>query len=112
MTDPQAFFLKFYHFKYYSLCLVIGQDIALSSPMDGVLVFNATSVSGQQACATINPLDDDMLEGSESLQVTLSSPTGGANLDDPMTATINIEDNDGTYSLSHAPPLIAPVMLC
>lgn len=46
-------------------------------------------------CVTFDPFDDDLLEGNEVLDVSLSSPTGGANLDDPSVATVLITDNDG-----------------
>ena len=73
-----------------------GLDAALFSPSDGVLTFNAGSVSGQIECTTFTIVDDDLLEGDENFQVSLDSPTGGANLDDPISATVTIIDNDGT----------------
>ena len=45
-------------------------------------------------CTTLNVIDDDVLEGNENFEVSLTSPTGGANLEDPMTATITIVDNE------------------
>ena len=59
------------------------------------LTFMAGSVNGQTECVTFIPADDDILEGDEVLDVSLSSPTGGANLDDPSMATVVITDNDG-----------------
>ncbi|MBZ0249317.1 MAG: hypothetical protein K8F93_06630, partial [Burkholderiales bacterium] len=38
--------------------------------------------------------DDTLVEGTESFTVTLSSPTGGAALGSPTTATVSIADND------------------
>ena len=73
-----------------------GLDAALSSPSDGVLIFNVGSISGQIECTTFTIADDDLLEGDENFQVSLESPTGGANLDDPISATVTIIDNDGT----------------
>ena len=72
-----------------------GLDAMLSSPSDGVLTFNAGSMNGQQVCATFTVIDDDVLEGDESFQVSLDSPTGGANLEEPITATVTIIDNEG-----------------
>ena len=71
-----------------------GQDAMLSMPSDGVLIFSAGSMNGEEACATFTVISDDTLEGDESFQVSLDSPTGGANLDDPMTATATITDNE------------------
>ena len=69
----------------------------LSMPSDGVLTFNAGSMNGQEVCATFSLVDDDTLEGDESFQVALDSPTGGANLAEPMTATTTITDNESMY---------------
>lgn len=71
-----------------------GLDASLSSPSDGVLTFNPGSMNGQRQCATFTIIDDDTLEGDENFQVSLDSPTGGANLDEPMSATVTITDND------------------
>ena len=73
-----------------------GLDAVLSSPSDGMLMFNAGSMNGQQACATFGVINDDILEGNETFQVSLDYPTGGANLDEPMTATVTIVDNEST----------------
>ena len=66
-------------------------------------MFNTGSVSGQQVCATFTVIDDQLLEGDESFDVSLDSPTGGANLDEPMTATVTIVDNDSA---------LISIMLC
>ena len=86
----------------------VGADIALSSPSNGVLMFNAGSMDGQEVCATLNIIDDNVLEGDEQFQVSLSSPTGGANLEDPSTAFATILDND-SMTVNAVEPLYRPM---
>ncbi|NJM08071.1 hypothetical protein HC891_20605, partial [Candidatus Gracilibacteria bacterium] len=65
-----------------------GEDFTLGP---GTLVFTA-GISSQQI--TIPLIDDDLVEGDETIIVTLSNPTGDATLADPFTATIVITDNE------------------
>ena len=55
---------------------------------------------------TIPIVDDALVEGNETVDVTLSAPTGGATLGTPSTAVLTITDNDvappGTLQLSAA----------
>ena len=53
---------------------------------------------------TIPILDDMLVEGNETVNLTLSSPTGGATLGSPATAVLTIIDNDapGTLQFSTA----------
>jgi glucose/arabinose dehydrogenase len=43
---------------------------------------------------TIAVIDDSVVEGNETFQLSLTSPTGGATLASPSTATVTITDND------------------
>jgi hypothetical protein len=45
---------------------------------------------------TIKVVDDEDVENTESIQLTLVSPTGNATLGSPVQATVNITDNDET----------------
>jgi ribosomal protein L35AE/L33A len=49
---------------------------------------------------TVNITDDGTVEGNETFNTALSSPTGGASLGTPNTSTVTIVDNDG------APPAV------
>lgn len=49
---------------------------------------------------TVNVTDDGTVEGNETFDTALSSPTGGASLGTPNTAIVTIIDNDG------APPAV------
>ena len=51
---------------------------------------------GEQAQAFVVPIvDDELPEGTETINLRLSNPTGGAVLGSLPTAQIAIEDNDG-----------------
>jgi glucose/arabinose dehydrogenase len=65
-----------------------GSDYTAAS---GTLTFAAGEAS---KTFTVPVLDDTAAEGSETVTLTLSSPTGGATLGSPATATFTIVDND------------------
>lgn len=75
--------------------------------------YQATSATlvftnGETMKTILIPIIDDVgVEGDETLTLSLSNPTGGAQLGDPITATLTIVDNDAglrfsasTYSVS------------
>jgi hypothetical protein len=66
-----------------------GSDFAAAS---GTLAFGA-GATVQRFIVWILP--DDESEGSETVNLTLSNPTGGATLGVPSSAQITIRDNDG-----------------
>ena len=70
--------------------------------LDIVLSFPPGSVNGGVDCVTVIPIDDDVLEADEQFTVTLSSPTGGANLASPSMADVVILDNEGEEILYSA----------
>ena len=74
--------------------------------LDIVLSFPPGSVNGAVDCVTVIPIDDDVLEADEQFTVTLSSPTGGANLASPSMADVVILDNEGGEILYSARNII------
>ena len=63
------------------------------SAVNGMLTF----VDGQtSATFTVPIIDDSTVEGAETVNLTLSTPTGGASLGGPARAVLTILDNDTT----------------
>ncbi|MBI3966075.1 MAG: right-handed parallel beta-helix repeat-containing protein, partial [Chloroflexi bacterium] len=59
----------------------------------GVLNFPDGQTTAQFAVSIV---DDTLVEGNETINLTLSNPTGGATLGTPSTAVVTIVDNDRT----------------
>jgi hypothetical protein len=57
----------------------------------GTLTFTTSQTSQTVSVATVN---DTTVESAETFKMSLSSPTGGATLGTPSTATATINDND------------------
>src|SRR4030095_15375590 len=49
---------------------------------------------------TIPILDDTTFEGNETVNLTLTNPTGGATLGTPSTAVLTITDNEVGFTLT------------
>jgi ribosomal protein L35AE/L33A len=84
-----------------------GSDYTVKS---GTLSFNAGATSQTFTVAITN---DTAAESSETINLALSNPTGGATLGSPTSATLTITDNDApgtlqfsaaTYNVSEAGP--------
>jgi len=77
-----------------------SSDYSLSP---GTLTFAAGQTS---KTFTISLIDDDLVEASETVLLTLSNPTGGATLGNTDAATVNISSNDlpspGTIDIASA----------
>jgi hypothetical protein len=78
-----------------------GSDYTSAS---GALTF-AAGVTAQTFAVPI--LDDAVSEGSETISLSLSSPTGGATLGGQSTATLTIIDNDGVVEIAQGKPATA-----
>ncbi len=65
-----------------------GQDYIASS---GTITFGSFETS---RFVSIQLLDDSIVEPTETFNITLSSPSGGAFLNPPSTAVVNITDNE------------------
>ena len=84
-----------------------------TAPADYTAVSQTVSfANADTANKTINIpiIDDSAVEGNETVNLTLSSPTGGATLGNPSTAALTITDNDagGGMTLSASPTTVAP----
>src|SRR5262249_55494686 len=73
---------------------VNGNDYTATS---GTLTFG---IGETQKTFTIPILDDQLVEGSETINVTLSAPTNGSTLGTQKTATLTIVDNDTTGTIA------------
>ena len=61
------------------------------TPASGTLTFAVGQTTAQIVISLAN---DTALEGNETIDVSLSSPQGGATLGTPSTATLTILDDD------------------
>jgi len=94
----------------------VGASFATSNgtataPADYTAISQTVSfASGDTANKTVSIpiIDDTLVEGNETVNLVLSSPTGGATLGSPSTAVLTITDNDGGATLSASPTTVAP----
>jgi hypothetical protein len=75
--------------------MTTGESTAISSDYTGGSG-ELTWADGEEAAQsfTIKVIDDEEVEETESIQITLVNPTGEATLVSPAQATVNITDND------------------
>jgi CHRD domain-containing protein/Calx-beta domain-containing protein len=76
-----------------------------TSPTDYTPVSGTLSFAAGETFKTVSlPVVDDLyVEGSETIKLSLSNPTGGALLGSPNTLTLTIVDND---AITTSPPLL------
>ena len=82
-----------------------------TAPADYTAVSQTVSfANGDTANKTVSIpiIDDTAVEGNETVNLALTSPTGGATLGSPSTAVLTITDNDGGTTLSASPTTVAP----
>ena len=82
-----------------------------TAPSDYTAVTQTVSfANGDTANKTVSiPIvNDTSVEPNETVNLALSSPTGGATLGSPSTAVLTITDNDGGTTLSASPTTVAP----
>ncbi len=92
----------------------VGVSVATSNgtataPADYTAVSQSVSfAAGDTANKTVSIpiINDTLVEGNETLTLTLSDPTGGVTLGSPSTAVLTITDNDGGVTLSASPTTV------
>jgi hypothetical protein len=72
-----------------------GDDYS-SFNMSGTLAFGSGETVKQ---ITVSPFDDILVEGNETIIISLSNPTGGATLGGASTTTVTITDDDTAVTL-------------
>ena len=77
------------------IILLAGEDF-VHLPQERTLTFNATM---QTRCVEVEILEDDVIEGNETLFFSLSTSDPAVQIDNAPSAVIII-DNDGMYLLS------------
>ncbi len=70
-----------------------GVDYIAFTPQ--TVTFSAGAVSGDTQSVLVTPIDDSDVETSETIILSLSSPTGGAQLGIASTFTLTLSDDDG-----------------
>ena len=84
------------------------KDFNFSNPITVEImpVLIRTTMPSQLHRATVSiPIDDDIVENTETFMVTLSSSDSGVSVSTPSNATINIEDNDSEWKRANHCPL-------
>ena len=85
----------------------IGSAPPLASPTDfsnNPILVSWTDGDTAPKVITIPILDDTIIEGNESVSLTLSDPTGGATIGSQNSAILTIVDNDFSQSPSNGQP--------
>src|SRR5262249_3656033 len=67
------------------------------TPVSGTLTFADGEAS---KTFTVAVLDDSLVEGNETVTLTLSNPTGGATLGSPASVVFTIVDNDASTGVA------------
>ena len=78
------------------IILLAGEDF-VRLPQERTLTFNATT---RTRCVEVEILEDDVIEGNETLFFSLSTSDPAVQIDNAPSAVIIIIDNDGMYLLS------------
>ncbi len=84
---------------YFGIIMYVITSLAAGEDYDAInesVVFNSDSVLVQPLCVEINITDDDVVESTEQLSVTLTSLSPDQLSDDTPQATVTIEDDNNS----------------
>jgi Calx-beta domain len=84
--------------------LTDGSAIAPGDYNNSAIAVNFASGDSAPKTVTIPIVNDTLVEGNETVNLSLGSPTGGATIGTQSTATLNIVDNDIPGTLQFSAP--------
>ena len=83
---------------YVFICTGVGTDFT-PDVFEATFVAMSTS-NGDIACNTITIVDDNVVEGDHSFEIQIATDPQ-LNIINPVSATVNIQDNEGNVVVLH-----------